>query len=582
MRFSLKGEMEKILLLLIILNFCFLSVLAAPLIDFTNPTPNDDFITTNTSVEINISISEANLGSLIYNWNTTNFSLYDGSLLAFFNLNNNSKIGDSSSKVIDSSIYNRHAGFPIFNDFEYGVRRWVARDGNWVAPARDCTTSTSGSCSVKTTTTTTAAGSIYIDNTASTYPRDNLNIEFDYKCESGIKWGVMFLDAGVSWGCIQGSGTSNCGSASFVVKGAFSPAITCDNTWRHANYSVNWGAGTVSYPIIGDWDGANTANKWLWFDNFSISTSSAVYNSGKYEIGLSFDGTDDHISADGFSEIGTVNQPYSFTGWFNVATGETNGDILFSEAVTGWCLPPVSLVNSKVRGYSWVNPTGTSTVTGTTTISSGEWYFFANTWDPTNGLNIYVNGQLEGTTAQANYLASGGSNTIWIGGVNSAYSGCAGYIGPFNGTIDEVSVWNKSLSASEVYQLYVSNLQKFNSTQWYLYVNQSKNATTGLNLGLYNYQTFATNSSGSLSSTEQRTIDISTSICPSSKRNWNINMKDNLLINSLCNITGYNVTFSGTGNFTINNTFYFNEMNNLSSGMTIWIKPNGILYSGAN
>jgi hypothetical protein len=47
----------------------------------------------------------------------------------------------------------------------------------------------------------------------------------------------------------------------------------------------------------------------------------------------------------------------------------------------------------------------------------------------------------------------------------------------FNGSIDEVRIWNRSLSADEIYEQYVSNLKKIDSSQWNVYINQSKNST---------------------------------------------------------------------------------------------------------
>jgi hypothetical protein len=78
----------------------------------------------------------------------------------------------------------------------------------------------------------------------------------------------------------------------------------------------------------------------------------------------------------------------------------------------------------------------------------------------------------------------------------------------FKGLMDEVRVWNRSLSAEEVYQHYVSNLYKYDSDKWLLYVNQSKNATAGLDDGTYTYKAFAANSSGYWNGTEERTITI--------------------------------------------------------------------------
>ncbi len=70
--------------------------------------------------------------------------------------------------------------------------------------------------------------------------------------------------------------------------------------------------------------------------------------------------------------------------------------------------------------------------------------------------------------------------------------------------------------------------------------------------------------------------------CPSTPQNWNVAMSDYLWVNSLCNITGFNITFSGVGNFTVNSTIYVNQINNLSSNMTVFMTPNATIWMGAN
>ncbi len=75
-------------------------------------------------------------------------------------------------------------------------------------------------------------------------------------------------------------------------------------------------------------------------------------------------------------------------------------------------------------------------------------------------------------------------------------------------------------------------------------------------------------------------ITIFTAGCPSAPQNWNVVMSDYFIVNSLCNLTGYNITFSGVGNFTVNSTIYVDQINNLSSNMTIWVKPNATMWMG--
>jgi hypothetical protein len=120
---------------------------------------------------------------------------------------------------------------------------------------------------------------------------------------------------------------------------------------------------------------------------------------------------------------------------------------------------------------------------------------------------IYVNG-INRTTVNGGTSAGTGDfiprNYPLVIGAGSGFSG---YL--FNGTLDEIRFWNYSLNSAEIYQQYVSNLNKFNSTQWYLYVNQSLNATDGLSEGEYTYQAFAADDYGSMNATEERTITIS-------------------------------------------------------------------------
>ncbi|NCC70530.1 LamG domain-containing protein [bacterium] len=78
-----------------------------------------------------------------------------------------------------------------------------------------------------------------------------------------------------------------------------------------------------------------------------------------------------------------------------------------------------------------------------------------------------------------------------------------GYSESFNGTIDEVKIWNRSLSAEEVKLNYLSNLQKYDSTKWFLDIKQ-----INLTQNNYDYQVFAQNSFGENGSTKKRSIEI--------------------------------------------------------------------------
>jgi len=69
-------------------------------------------------------------------------------------------------------------------------------------------------------------------------------------------------------------------------------------------------------------------------------------------------------------------------------------------------------------------------------------------------------------------------------------------------------MYNRVLSAEEVQILYMSNLNKYDTTKWTFYIYQTKNTTDVLDIGTYTYQAFASN--GSIwNQTEEREITIS-------------------------------------------------------------------------
>jgi len=74
-----------------------------PVVSFVSPTLQDNAFTSSTSVQINTTITEANLERLKYNWNGTNYSIYNDSLILMYNFDNLSALGENSSFAVDVS-----------------------------------------------------------------------------------------------------------------------------------------------------------------------------------------------------------------------------------------------------------------------------------------------------------------------------------------------------------------------------------------------------------------------------------------------------------------------------------------------
>jgi len=98
--------MNKKIAYLLIFSFIFLvGTVQATTLNFTPPTePNGTAISRNWT-EVNITIDESNLDTFKFNWNSTNYSFYDDSLVLALNFNNNSAIGEDSTYVVDISKY---------------------------------------------------------------------------------------------------------------------------------------------------------------------------------------------------------------------------------------------------------------------------------------------------------------------------------------------------------------------------------------------------------------------------------------------------------------------------------------------
>ena len=241
---------------------------------------------------------------------------------------------------------------------------------------------------------------------------------------------------------------------------------------------------------------------WKLDDDFSDSlgvhnaiANNVTFSSGKFGSAGVFNGIDSYTTSSGFTDLGTSNKPYSFSVWINAAEGEKDGNIIHMSSLvdgSGWCLPPVSLSGGVIGGLSYING-GPVVVYDSENISANQWYHVVNTWDSTNGLRLYVNGVLKGSTPQESYAASNIDNYLWLGYSTGA---CLGDKGNFSGSIDDAMVFNKSLSQEEVSDLY--------NQDWKYY-----NTFTNLSVGSHTFQAYAVDSTGTKYSTEERTINVS-------------------------------------------------------------------------
>ncbi len=89
-------------------------------------------------------------------------------------------------------------------------------------------------------------------------------------------------------------------------------------------------------------------------------------------------------------------------------------------------------------------------------LSIRTWTHLGYTYSATNGIQMYINGILFGTTGSAVWSTSGTIDWLSIGSYVFGYCGTAStitYPTPYTGVIDEFYVYRRELAASEMFAL---------------------------------------------------------------------------------------------------------------------------------
>ncbi len=184
----------------------------------------------------------------------------------------------------------------------------------------------------------------------------------------------------------------------------------------------------------------------------------ATFSSGIVGDALTLDGVDDRVHHGSNSYFAKNNSPYTHMGWINVAPGETVGNVLYIYYST-FCFVPISLVDGKLVATS-KNSSGSTVLSSTTTLTEGNWYHYANTWDAVNGLRLYVNGVLEASTSQSTFVLSIFNHSLYVG-YSSASTSCSGNTqSSFAGSLDELRFFKESLDADQIARYYDDTLNK--------------------------------------------------------------------------------------------------------------------------
>ncbi len=218
--------------------------------------------------------------------------------------------------------------------------------------------------------------------------------------------------------------TSSTGSWSILTADSTAGGeIFSDSTSKTSSfYSPNYGAYTLRWTTT------------------CGATDDVIITFAPCEV-INFDGIDDTINFK--NNFGLSSGNFSLEAWVKSNATNSNTQTIISKRLSpsssdGYDL---RLVNNSIS-FHWNN----NSITATHTIDTNRWYHIAVTFDGTN-YNLYIDGIAEKTTSGINPASN---NVDFILGAMSQNTTIPNNY--FNGWMDEVRIWNVSMTIDQIRQ----------------------------------------------------------------------------------------------------------------------------------
>jgi hypothetical protein len=207
------------------------------------------------------------------------------------------------------------------------------------------------------------------------------------------------------------------------------------------------------YGFVGHWklaesSGTTAADSTIFAKNGTV-TGGASWSTRCDSTGVfNFNGSTHYISVTNGSNL-QPTEMISIAAWIKADAFGTADDVdmLIRKGDTNPNNYQLAIADGKVALY--LDDSDTVGIRGNTTLVAGQWYHVAATWDGAN-VRIYVNGVLDNTPAAR-------SGTIGIDTRSLYMGGRSGGTDMFDGHIQDIRLYNRSLTAAEVAKLAALN-----------------------------------------------------------------------------------------------------------------------------
>jgi hypothetical protein len=203
--------------------------------------------------------------------------------------------------------------------------------------------------------------------------------------------------------------------------------------------------GLVAYYKLNERTGTN-ANDTV--NNHDGTTTNATINqTGKLDRAYSFDANGDYVTLPDHADLQMNTSDFSIACWVNLTGGDASWRGIIGGEVGSFAMGTYG-ASPPILQIAKVDAAGSTA--STLQVSTGSWHFICISFDTdatTNNAVLYVDGNTQTITFNNDYTTNASTNII--GGIKSNTN-------LWYGLIDEVGIWKRSLTPTEVASLYNS------------------------------------------------------------------------------------------------------------------------------
>ncbi len=175
---------------------------------------------------------------------------------------------------------------------------------------------------------------------------------------------------------------------------------------------------------------------------------------GKLGTGLSFPAANDYVNVSpGTDYKFSADQDFSVSTWMKLTNNNYWHQVLGNESANnrnGFSFPIGGVPGYQGLPFFTTRNTCCPYAGGTTIVNDGQWHHLTGV-RAGDAAYLYVDGWLEGTQASGAAVAFDNAQAFRVGLDPNGYF-------PFDGTIDEVRIYNRALSSNEVHALFGEGL----------------------------------------------------------------------------------------------------------------------------